>query len=132
MMSQVATFLFLCLIPTIAAGGLWVLSQEHKLLEKIVTSVGACGLSLLGFLLSVGIGIIAIGGTRADGRPKRGPLVTGWATSATLAVVFALIVHRIGCWGWLMTGFFGLGCFIAGLGIGLLLFTLLDLGFGEK
>ena len=129
-MPQWMSMLFLCVVPSIAAVGFWVLSEEYKLVGNIMISVGACGISLFVTLFTIGTVVMTLGGTEADGTYYRGPLITGWVISAILAFVFAILVHHIDLWSWLMTGFFGAGCFISGLGISFLICHIFELVFG--
>jgi len=126
MMPLWQSILFLVVIPGISGSMIWILSQEYELIEQVIISVGVCSVSFLGLLLTIGTGVIAIGGDDDDGKAKKGPLITAWIISGILALFFSVSVHYIDFWGWLMTAFLWIGCFILGLGLSFLIFFLLD------
>lgn len=132
MMSKGASLLFLVVIPGIVFYPLWDLSKEYALIHKAIISITVFTISFFPFFLAILIAKDAIFGTQPDGRHKQRSQVPTAVVSGVLALVLAIYIHQIDLWNWLITGFFWVGCFISSVGIGCLVFGLLDMLLGSE
>ena len=132
MMSGPTSLLFLAVIPGIVFYPLWALSKEYALIHKAIISIAVFAISFFPFFLGIIIAKDAILKTPPDGHHKRGSQIPTTVVSGVLALALAIYIHLIDLWNWLMTGFLGIGCFISSVGIGCLLFGLLDTLLGSE
>ena len=132
MISKTASLLFLVVIPGIVFYPLWALSKEYALIHKAIISITVFTISFFPFFLAILIAEDAILRTPPDGRHKRGSQIPKVVVSGVLALVLAIYIHWIDLWNWLITGFFLVGCFISSVGIGCLVFGLLDTLLGSE
>ena len=132
MTSGPATLLFLGVIPVILIYPLWALSKEYVLIHKAIISIAVFAISFGVFLLAIVFGEDAIVRTQKGSHHKRSRVMWDVIVSGVLALVLAIYIHWIDLWNWLMTGLLFVGCFILSVGIGCLLWILLDALLGSK
>jgi len=124
----------LAVIPGIVFYPLWALSKEYALIHKAIISIAVFAISFFVLFLAILFAEDAIFRTQKGSHHKRGSVIRDEVVSGVLALVLAIYIHQIDLWNWLMTGFFWMGCFISSVGIGGLIFGLLEtlLGSGSE
>jgi hypothetical protein len=131
-MSGPASLLFLAIIPGIVIWPLWALSKEYALIHKAIISIAVFPISFFVFLLAIVFAEDAIVRTQKGSHYNRGRVFRYKIVSGVLALVLTIYIHLIDLWNWLMTGLFWVGCFISSVGIGCLLFGLVDTLLGSE
>ena len=131
MMSGPTSLLFLAVIPGIVFYPLWALSKEYVLIHKSIISIAVFPISFFVFLLAIVFAEDAIVRIQKGSHYNRGRVFRYKIVSGVLALVLALYIHWIDLWNWFMTGLFWVGCFISSVGIGCLLWGLLETLLGS-
>jgi len=120
------SLLFIYGIPAITAVGLAFSANNHKLLQTLLISLGAGTIGTVFSLLTLGLAILTLGGTREDGCPAKKALYTGWALSLLVGLIISPCPHIWNFPIWADRVLTWTGSFIVGFGLSFLLAFMLD------